>query len=108
MDNKMKTTIFASKKKTKTGKDFYTYFTRLTTVDGEEETVNVGFNEETARKPKPDDCPLIIEFNREDANISTKQITLEDGRIFERKTLWIKAYDLSSEKYVDKSLDNYI
>ena len=102
----MKATIFARKGKTKKGVEFYSYFTKLTKKDGTEETFTVKIREED--RPKPEDCPVNIIFNKEDANISRKtEENEETGKVYERKELWIDKYELDPEKYRDKSLDDF-
>ena len=102
----MKATIFAKKKKSKEGREFYSYFTKLTKQDGTEETISVKFQEDI--KPKGENCPLNIIFDKADANISTKTLIKEDGQVFEDKNLWIKKFEEDPEKFRDKSLDDYI
>ena len=97
----MKALIFAKKRRTKEGKEFYGYIATLTNKDGEEQTIGAKFKEECGN-PKPEACPLYIEFEKEDANISTKNETQVS-----RKTLWISKYIISDEKYVDHSLDDF-
>ena len=101
----MKATIFATKKKTKQGKEFHTYFTKLKKKDGTVDTISVKFADEI--KPKPESCPLNIIYNKEDANISTKPKEKDDGTIWEDRNLWIKAYTEDPEKFRDTSLDEY-
>ena len=106
----MKALIFAKKRRTKEGKEFYGYIATLTNKDGEEQTIGCKFKEECGN-PKPEACPLYIEFDKEDANISTKKETQIDEVGEEtqvaRKTLWISKYIISDEKYVDHSLDDF-
>lgn len=106
----MKALIFAKKKETKEGKKFYTYFATLTKKDGTEENVDCKFREECG-SPKPESCPLYIEFDKEDANLATKKIKTVDevgnDKEVEVKKLWISKYQISEEKYVDNSLDDY-
>lgn len=106
----MKALIFAKKRKTSEGKEFYGYIATLTKKDGSEETIGCKFKEECGN-PKPDSCPLYIEFDKDGGNISTKHETVvnevgEESKV-ERKTLWISKYIISEEKYVDTSLDDY-
>lgn len=102
----MQITVFAKKKNTKEGKIFYTYLTTLTKKDGTEEMIEVKFRED-AGNPKPENCPLNVICEREDANISKKAYKREDtGELAERKTLWISAWS-EGEPYIDTSLDDY-
>ena len=106
----MKALIFAQKKQTKEGKPFNTYLARLTKKDGEEIVVEAKFREECGN-PKADKCPMYIEYDREDANLSEKKEKYIDevGEEKEvvRRRLWISKYTESEEKYVDHSLDDF-
>lgn len=106
----MKITIFAQKKKTKEGREFFTYLATLTKKDGSEDKVEAKFREECGA-PDPKKCPLIIEVDKSDANISEKKekYTDEVGAEQEvtRRRLWISAYSESEEKFIDSSLDDY-
>ena len=101
----MKITVFAKKRTTNEGKEFYSYLSRLVKKDGSDLTVSVKFPEED--KPKASECPLNIEFDKANANLDTKQKTREDGTTFDSHTLWIKEYSRSANKYVDTSLDDF-
>lgn len=102
----MKITVFAKKRTSKDGREFYTYLSKLTKKDGTEMTVACKFPDEL--KPKADECPLNIEFDKSSANLDHKtEVDKESGEVYERNTLWIKKYDKSKEKYVDKSLDDF-
>lgn len=106
----MKALIFAQKKQTKEGKPFNTYLARLKKKDGEEITVEAKFREECGN-PKADKCPMYIEYEKGDANLSEKKETYTDevGEEKEvvRRRLWISKYTESEEKYVDHSLDEF-
>lgn len=101
----LKITVFSKKCKTKDGKTFYKNVAKLTKKDGTEIYVNVMLPEDD--KLKADECPIIIEVDKANANLSTERDTAEDGTVYERHTLWIKKYTRSKEKYVDKSLDEF-
>ena len=97
-------TVFAKKKKTKQGKDFFTYLTTLTKKDGTEEMIEVKFREECGT---PKSFPVNLVIDKSDANISKKTVTREDnGELYERKTFWVTAWT-EGEPYVDTSLDEY-
>lgn len=102
----MKISIFAKKKKTSTGKEFYTYLGKLTKKSGETVTAVIKFNEECGA-PKPAVCPCIIELNKTDCNFSEKVKHLTDGRDIVEKTLWVNAWKKSDEEYVDTSMDDF-
>lgn len=106
----MKVTIFAQKKKTKEGREFYTYLASLNKKDGTTEKVEAKFREECGA-PDPKNCPIIIEVDKSDANISEKKETYTDEvgeeKEVTRRRLWISKYSESAEKFVDSSLDDY-
>lgn len=102
----MKITVFAKKRTTSEGKKFYSYLSKLTKKDGSVITASVKFPEDNV--PKIDDFPISIEFEKSDANLSTTTYTKEEtGEEFESRTLWLKKYSVSKEKYVDTSLDEF-
>lgn len=106
----MKLLVFGKARQTKDGRNFTAYVSKLPKKDGTELTVGVKFREECG-SPKLDETPCYIEVNKDDANLSTKsqEITTEDGEIKDvtNHTLWIKAWNMSPEKYVDHSLDEF-
>ena len=101
----METTIFAKKRTTKEGKSFYTYLATLTKKNGEEVKCSVKFAE--GKDPKPTECPLNIIIKQEDANLSTKRGTKEDGTEWVSQTLWVKDYEVSQNVWVDDSLNEF-
>ena len=107
----MKATIFAQKKKTKEGREFYTYLARLTKTDGTTDMVEAKFREECGA-PDPKKCPLNIEVDKGDGNISEKKETYTNdaGEELEavRRRLWVSKWVESEEKYVDESLNDYV
>lgn len=107
----MKCAIFAKRKQTRDGKPFTSFVTRLTKKDGSEVTVGVRFREECGQ-PKEADCPCYIEVSKENANLTTKTLEVTDPetneiREVESRTLWVNAWTMSAEKYVDHSLDDF-
>lgn len=102
--------IFAKKRTTKDGKDFYNYLTTLTKKDGEQETVQVKFRDDCGQ-PKADDCPRTIEVKKENANLVKRIITVPgrddqpDKEVEERK-LWVSEWEDRGD-YIDHSLDDY-
>lgn len=102
----MKITVFAKKRTTADGKKFYNFLSRLVKKDGSDIVVSVKFPEEDT--PKVDECPLNIEFDKHDANLDIKTITKEDGTTVESRTLWVKSFTRSKDKYVDTSLDDFV
>lgn len=108
-NNVLKISLFAKKRTSKDGREFYVYSSRLTNKNGEEFYVTVKFNDNTAPAPNPKSCPMIIEINREDANLSTSvRRDEETDEEYITKTLWVKKYSISDEEYVDHSLDDII
>lgn len=101
----LKITVFSKKCETKDGKKFYKNVAKLTKKDGTEIYVDVMLPEDD--KLKADEYPIIIEVDKANANLSTKRGTTEDGKTYERHTLWIKKYTKSKDKYVDTSLDEF-
>lgn len=105
----MKTTIFAKKIKTNDGKTFFTYVTSLEKKDGSKQYMKVMYSGKDKNKSfDSENCPVIIEFDKANANISTTKYISRDGEDKKRYTLWLKDYQVSSEKYVDHSLDDFI
>ena len=102
----MKATVFAKKGFTKDAKTFYRFISRLQKKDGTEITATVKFREDCGA-PKPEECPLNIEFTKEDANLAKKNVTTEDGRELDVYTLWLSGWSRSAEKYEDHSLDDF-
>lgn len=102
----MKITVFAKKRTTHEGKKFMTYISRLTKKDGTEVTSAVKFREGCGT---PTDFPCIINVNKNDCNMSTKEVVDKDtGVIYVNNTLWIKAWTPSNEKYEDTSMDDFV
>ena len=105
----MKTIVFAKKVKTNDVKSFFTFVTSLEKKDGSKQYMNVMYSgDDKNKKFDSEDCPLVIEFDKANANISTTTYTSKDGEERKRYTLWLKDYTVSEEKYVDHSLDDFI
>lgn len=108
----MKILVFAKKRKNKEGREFTTYSTKLHKADGSELFANVKFREDCG-SPKYEECPCYVDVERADANLnnSTRQVVDEDTGVIsniEDHTLWVKAWKLNPEKYVDTSLDGFV
>lgn len=102
----MTITIFAKKRKTRDGKPFTTYITTLTSkTTGEVVTAGVRFPDDA--KPAPADCPLNIDIDKRDANLSSKQVEKANGEKVIARTLWVKRWAPSETVYEDHSLDDY-
>ena len=105
----MKTTIFAKRIKTDDEKSFTIFVTRLERKDGTHQYMRVMYTGKDINKSfDPDACPLVIEFDREDANVSEVSYTDKNGEERKSYTLWLKNYKVSDEKFVDHSLDDFI
>lgn len=105
----MKTTVFAKKVKTNDGKTFFTYVTSLEKKDGSKQYMKVMYAGKDKNKSfDSDNCPLVIEFDKANANVGSTTYTTKEGEERKRYTLWLKDYTISSEKYVDHSLDDFI
>ena len=105
----MKTTIFAKRVKSHDGKSFVVFVTNLERKDGSKQYMRVMYSGKDRNKAFDTDiCPLVIEFNREDANVSTEKYTDKSGEERKSYTLWLKDYKVSDEKFVDHSLDDFI
>lgn len=105
----MKTTVFAKKVKTNDGKSFFTFVTSLEKKDGSKQYMKVMYSgDDKNKKFDSEDCPVVIEFDRNNANISTTAYTTKDGEERKQYTLWLKDYTVSEEKFVDHSLDDFI
>lgn len=105
----MKATIFAKRVKTHDGKSFVTFVTHLERKDGSKQYMRVMYYGEDRNKAFDTRiCPLVIEFNREDANVSATAYTDKSGEERKSYTLWLKDYKVFDEKFVDHSLDDFI
>lgn len=103
----MEITIYAKKKQSRDGKTFYTYLSTLTRKDGTQQTVQVKFRDE-AGNPKPENCPMNIVIDKNDANLSSRDYVREDtGETVRAFTLWVTQYAPGS-KFVDHSLDDFV
>lgn len=102
----MNLTIFAKKRKSEDGREFYTYLTTLKKKDGTELKCQVKFRE-ACGNPKGADCPMNIIVDKNAANLSAKDIEREEtGEIMTVYSLWVSEWK-KGEKYVDHSLDDF-
>ena len=102
-------TIFGKKRTSKDGREFATYFTKLTKKTGEQVTATVKFREECGA-PSLKECPMNIIVERDKANFNEKGITYEkDGVEHEaiERVLWVSAWT-QGEPYIDESLDEFV
>lgn len=103
----MEITVFAKKRKTREGKAFTSYLTKLVRKStGEAITATVKFREECGT-PKAESCPCNIIVDKSQANLSSKEFEREDtGETVTSYSLWVSEWSKGSE-YVDKSLDDF-
>lgn len=105
----MKTTVFAKRIRTKEGKSFTEFVTSLERKDGTRQYMRVMYSGKDRNKEfNADECPMIIEFDRSSANVSTKTYVSKTGEERKNYTLWIKNYNKMNETYVDHTLDDFI
>ena len=105
----MKSTIFAKRIKSHDGKSFTIFVTTLERKSGSPQYMKVMYTGKDKNKGfDSDTCPLVIEFEREDVNISSTSYTDKNGEDRKSYTLWLKDYKVSDEKFVDHSLDDFI
>lgn len=107
----MRVLVFAKKRQTKDGKKFTAYVTKMPRKDGTDLTAGVKFREECGA-PTAESCPCYIEFDKKDANLSSKSREVTDEETGEIKdvvqyTLWVSKWNMSDEEYVDHSLDDF-
>lgn len=103
----MEITVFAKKRKTKEGKAFTSYLTKMVRKStGETVTASVKFREECG-SPKLESCPCNIIVDKKNANMSSQEYVREDtGEAAISYTLWVSAWEKGSD-YIDKSLDDF-
>lgn len=102
----MEVTVFAKKRTTAEGKIFHTYLATLKKKNGESQTVAVKFRDD-AGKPKPENCPINIVFEKKNANLVDRDRIREDtGELVKSYTLWVSEWKQGTP-YVDHSLDDF-
>ena len=102
----MKLTVFGKKKQLSNGVSFVSFVTTMTRNDQSTLTCAVKFKDHI--EPKLDECPIIIEVEKSDANLSKKKYTDKDGNEKDSFTLWVNSWKRTGEVYVDHSLDDFI
>ena len=100
----MMTAIFAKRKKRDDGRDFYVFLGRLYKKNGECIPVTVKFRDGVPA-PAPKDCPMNIEFKKENGNLSSRTYE-QDGELRTAWTLWLNDWK-PGPAYVDDSLDDF-
>lgn len=105
----MKTAVFAKRIKSHDGKSFTIFVTNLERKDGTPQYMKVMYTGKDKNKNFDSDaCPMIIEFDRQSANVSKTVYTDRNGEDRLTYTLWIKDYRRLNEQFVDHSLDDFI
>lgn len=102
----MEISIFAKKRRTKDGREFFSYLSTLRKKDGDTIPVSVKFNKEI-QPPKPEKCPCNIIVDKDNCNLSSKKYFREEtGEVLETHTLWVSQYAAGSE-FIDHSMDDF-
>lgn len=99
----MKITVFSKKISKHDGSKFTGYVTKLKKKDGSEIYCRVRFHEGCS---SPRECPAIIAVDKDHANL-IKRHYKNDDKEYDIYTLWITDWNLTEEKYVDHSLDDF-
>lgn len=105
----MKINVFKKTKTTKKGKKFDIYLSKLTNKKtGEILDVQVKYVGQAQIDIENSNInyPLTLDFDRTNANLSTKGITTDSGGTFIRNNLWITKLN-KIEQYVDDSLNDF-
>ena len=103
--------LFAKKKKTKEGREFWAFSTKLPKKDGSGEVYfDVKFKE-GCNAPKSEQCPMYIDVERDKVSRKTEvkkgKNEVDEDIEYTVNTLFIGAYTVSDEKYVDHSMDEF-
>ena len=98
----MQIPVFAKAVKTRDGKKYTKYITRLNTRDGSQLSAEVKFR---TQPPRPESCPCNIQFDRSSANLATRSYITQEGELREAKTLWVNEWTPGAA-YIDHSLDD--
>lgn len=108
----MKITIFRKTRTTKPTdgsrpKTFNVYITKLTRKNGETITATVKPTDEIKSEfDRITSFPIVVEFQKKNANLDTRMGTNKDGDFTEFYTLWLKKVDVY-EEFIDTSLDDF-
>lgn len=108
----MKITIYRKTRTTKPTdgsrpKTFNVYITKLTKKNGETITATVKPAEEIRSEiDRITSFPIVVEFQKKNANLETRIGTNKDGDFIEFYTLWLKKVDVY-EEFIDTSLDDF-
>lgn len=105
----MKVTLFRKQRTSKDGRKFDIFVSTLDKKDGTKQYVTVKYSGgDKSKEFDSTKTPYIIIVEKTNANLQVKHWTDKNGHDREDVTLWIKDYTVSSEKYVDHSLDEFI
>lgn len=103
----MKITIYAKTAHGKDGKTFIRFLGKMhNRKTGEEITVSVNASKGAPRFDESK-CPMNIEYDKADGNLSAKKYTAKDGTEKTSYALWLKNWKESEDKFVDHSLDDF-
>lgn len=102
----MELTIFCKTMKKKDGGTYPRYISRLSKKNGEEVSFAVKFEQE-AGQPKPENCPCIINVEKEDASYSEKKKTRDNGSTVIQREMYIKKWSKLDKEWVDNSMDAF-
>lgn len=104
----MKTTVFAKVRTTAEGKKITNFLCRLKKKDGTEESVQMKLKNECPVTLRAEQCPCIIEVDKENASLQVKHYTDNTtGELKESRVLWVTDFRFSDEVWRDTSLDEY-
>lgn len=101
----MNITVFAKKKTTHEGRDFYVYTTTMKRKDGSELAARVKFRKDCAI-PKPEACPMNLVIEKINASLAKETYQTDMGEVKDSWTLWVSGWQ-QGEPYVDHSLDDF-
>ena len=108
----MKITIYKKTRTTKPTdgsrpKTFNVYITKLTKKNGEIITATVKPTEELKSEfDRITSFPIVVEFQKKNANLDTRAGENKDGDLIEYHSLWLKKVD-DYEEFIDTSLDDF-
>ena len=108
----MKITIYRKTRTTKPTdgsrpKTFNVYITKLTKKNGETITATVKPTDDIKSEfDRITSFPIVVEFQKKNANLDTRIGTNKDGDFIEYHTLWLKKVDVY-EEFIDTSLDDF-
>lgn len=108
----MKITIFRKTRTTKPTdggrpKTFNVYITKLTKKNGETIIATVKPTDDIKSEfDRLTSFPIVVEFQKKNANLDTRAGENKEGDLIEYHTLWLKKVDVY-EEFIDTSLDDF-